>query len=80
MPQGTFKSKVKGASKPSRNSHASDAKKSNPHRIIKPKNATLAKQQKITKKHSGSLTGYLEKKLAEKAGHVEMIGKRKRNT
>jgi len=34
----------------------------------------LVKQEKITKKYTAGLTGKTERALAEKAGHLEMLG------
>ncbi|KAI9658916.1 MAG: hypothetical protein M1821_001876 [Bathelium mastoideum] len=42
-------------------------------KIIKPKKAALAKQEKVKKKHSAGLTALTERNLAEKAGHLEML-------
>ncbi|CAF9936645.1 MAG: hypothetical protein ALECFALPRED_006911 [Alectoria fallacina] len=44
------------------------------HRTIAPKKKNLMKQQKITKKYTAGLTGKTERALAEKAGHLEMLG------
>ncbi|KAF2439993.1 hypothetical protein P171DRAFT_324378, partial [Karstenula rhodostoma CBS 690.94] len=43
------------------------------NRVIKPKKASLASQQKIKHKASSQLTGKTEKLLAEKAGHLELL-------
>ncbi|KAI9847704.1 MAG: hypothetical protein M1837_001952 [Sclerophora amabilis] len=70
MAQGTVKkSKV---SKPVSRRPALGAKKG--ARSIAPKKATLVKQKKITKKHSAGLITKTERNLADKAGHLEMLG------
>ena len=43
-------------------------------RTIAPKNKSLIKQQKMTKKLSGGLTAQTEKLLGERAGHLELLG------
>ncbi|KAF2177105.1 hypothetical protein K469DRAFT_511234, partial [Zopfia rhizophila CBS 207.26] len=48
-------------------------------RVIKPKKQKLITQQKIAKKNSVGLTAKTEKLLAEKAGHLEMLGGRKKD-
>jgi hypothetical protein len=47
-------------------------------RVIKPKNASIIKQNKIKHKSSSGLVGQTEKLLAQKAGHLELLkgGKR----
>ncbi|KAI9801910.1 MAG: hypothetical protein M1833_002224 [Piccolia ochrophora] len=47
-------------------------------RAIAPKKATLVRQKKITKKHSAGLTAKTERLLAERVGHLEMLGGAKR--
>lgn len=43
-------------------------------RVIKPKKSALRKQQAMKKKHTSGLTALTERSLAEKAGHLEMLG------
>jgi len=43
-------------------------------RTIAPKKKNLVNQKKITKKYTAGLTGKTERALAEKAGHLEMLG------
>ncbi|KAF9732539.1 hypothetical protein PMIN07_008250 [Paraphaeosphaeria minitans] len=71
---------AQGAVKPRKPSNA-PKKPTGPqrgNRVIKPKKASLASQQKIKHKASSQLTGKTEKLLAEKAGHLELLkgGKR----
>jgi len=42
-------------------------------RVIKPKKATLQKQQQMKKKHTAGLTELTEKSLAGRAGHLEIL-------
>lgn len=68
MPQG-FKPKKSAPS-----TTKSSSGKTPAHRVIKPsKSSSLAKQQNATRKAAAGLTGVLEKRLAERAGHVEMV-------
>ncbi|MCJ1365743.1 hypothetical protein MMC16_004868 [Acarospora aff. strigata] len=63
-------------SKPSKPSSSKSTTK-NPKkgsRTIAPKNLRLIKQSKITKKHSSGLTARTEGKLAERVGHLELVG------
>ncbi|KAF6233247.1 hypothetical protein HO173_008536 [Letharia columbiana] len=43
-------------------------------RAIAPKKRNLVAQKKITKKYTAGLTGKTERALAERAGHLEMLG------
>ncbi|OAG02199.1 uncharacterized protein CC84DRAFT_1262193 [Paraphaeosphaeria sporulosa] len=66
---------AQGAVKPRKASNA-PKKPTGPqrgNRVIKPKKASLASQQKIKHKASSQLTGKTEKLLAEKAGHLELL-------
>lgn len=46
--------------------------------MIKPKhNSAMARNQNMARSGAGRLTGLLEKKLAERAGYTETIGKQK---
>jgi Protein of unknown function (DUF2462) len=63
-------------SKSSSSSHSGITKKGS--RTIAPKNAKLAKQQKMTKKFSAGLINETERMLGAKAGHLEMLGGGKR--
>lgn len=68
MAQGTIKNRKVNPLPP---------KKQNPkkgHRTIAPKKAKLVKQNKITKRYTAGLTGKTERGLAERAGHLEMLG------
>lgn len=75
MPQGAFKSKSPASSKAKfthsakARSHANPAKSTN----RTAKDSKVAKFQKQAKKGQAGLTSALEKKLAERAGHTEMI-------
>ena len=75
MPQGTSKSKStykpkdKTTHSAKARSRANSVKSSNQLS----KNIKLAKLQKQTKKRHAGLTSALEHKLAERAGHTEMI-------
>jgi Protein of unknown function (DUF2462) len=72
MAQGAIKIKT---SKPSNNLHPPRNRlRKNGARTIAPKNASLVKKQKITKKYSAGLTAKTEKMLEEKAGHLELLG------
>lgn len=42
--------------------------------MFKPKKAKLVQQQKIMKKHTSGLTALTEKNLAQRAGHLEILG------
>ncbi|KAF2766244.1 hypothetical protein EJ03DRAFT_251675, partial [Teratosphaeria nubilosa] len=42
-------------------------------RVIKPKKASLQKQQQMKKKHSAGLAALTEKSLAGRAGHLEIL-------
>ena len=42
-------------------------------RVIKPKKASLVKQNNMKKKHSAGLVTATEKSLAGKAGHLELL-------
>jgi len=81
MPQGTYKPKPKSAPTKLSTAHsASQKQKANTprNRVIKPKHSSaLARHQNMAKKGASQLTGMLEKKLAERAGYVEMVGKQK---
>jgi len=83
MPQGATKSKPKAKPTKLSTAHsASQKQKANTprNRVIKPKhNSALARAQNMTKKGSGKLAGMLENKLAEKAGHTELIAKEAAN-
>ncbi|KAI9707949.1 MAG: hypothetical protein M1820_004368 [Bogoriella megaspora] len=68
MPQGAVKSKT--LSQPKKSSTSKSVRGA---RVIKPKKAVLQKQQNLKKKHSSGLTALTERKLAEKAGHLEML-------
>ena len=76
MPQGALKSKPSNT-KPNKPTHSSKARsRSNPTKSASnaPKNAKVAKLQKAAKKGHSGLTMALEKRLADRAGHTEMIG------
>ncbi|KAK0508976.1 hypothetical protein JMJ35_008347 [Cladonia borealis] len=75
MAQGTIK-KSKTTPSSSRRPSALSAKKG--QRTIAPKKKALVKQKKITKKYTSGLIGKTERALAEKAGHLEMLGGGKR--
>ena len=81
MPQGAIKSKPKPKPMKGAGAHsASQKERANTprNRVIKPKhNSALARAQNMTKKGSCKLAGMLEKKLAERAGYVELINKDK---
>ena len=81
MPQGVVKPKASAGGLTSSNKTAHSARarsKANPAKTASnaPKNAKAAKLQKQARKGQGGLTSTLEKKLAERAGHTEMIGAR----
>jgi hypothetical protein len=42
--------------------------------VIAPKKQKLIAQKKLLKKHSAGLIALTEKNLAEKAGHLELLG------
>ncbi|KAL1304065.1 hypothetical protein AAFC00_000500 [Neodothiora populina] len=75
MAQGTVKQKVVEPKK------RKDPGSSRGARIVKPKKAALVKQNNLKKKHSAGLISLTEKRLAERAGHLEMIkgGKKERD-
>lgn len=82
MAQGAVKAKPKGSSgKGGKTSHNAKARsKANPSKSAShvAKNAKVAKLQKQAKKGHGGLTIALERRLAERAGHTEMIGAKDR--
>ena len=43
-------------------------------RVIAPKKSKLIAQKKLLKKHTSGLTALTERQLAEKAGHLELLG------
>ncbi|KAI1921397.1 hypothetical protein LOZ58_002278 [Ophidiomyces ophidiicola] len=71
MAQGALK-KAKPASSATKRRSALDPKKG--ARTIAPKKAALVKQKKLNKKLSAGLTAKMERNLAEKAGHLELLG------
>ena len=82
MPQSLIKSKTL-STKPKTPHSAKARARANPSKssIHTARNAKVAKLQKQSKKVASGLTTGLEQKLAERAGHTEMIGsKGKRNT
>jgi hypothetical protein len=42
--------------------------------VIAPKKPKLIAKRKLMKKHTSGLTAMTEKNLAEKAGHLELLG------
>ncbi|KAG8533614.1 uncharacterized protein KY384_001354 [Bacidia gigantensis] len=76
MPQGALK-KAKPASTGTKRSTSSGVKKG--QRTIAPKKKALANQHKLTKKFNAAMVGKTERSLAEKAGHLEMIGGKKKS-
>ncbi|KUJ11855.1 uncharacterized protein LY89DRAFT_673675 [Mollisia scopiformis] len=79
MAQGAIKSKkpTGPTSKTSRRQPVLGPKKG--ARTIKPRNAALVKNAKITKKHSAGLTAMTERTLGAKAGHLELLKGGKKN-
>lgn len=72
---------AQGAAKKSSNPNAGkkNAPKVNSRRVIgskviAPKKQKLIAQRKLAKKHSSGLIALTEKNLAEKAGHLELLG------
>ncbi|KAF2093774.1 hypothetical protein NA57DRAFT_80772 [Rhizodiscina lignyota] len=63
---------IKKPSKPSKKSTNPASKRG--ARVIKPKKASLIQKQKLVKKHTSGLTAMTERSLAQKAGHLEMLG------
>ncbi|KAI9838825.1 MAG: hypothetical protein M1819_004031 [Sarea resinae] len=53
---------------------SSKSKVSKGARMIAPKNQRLIRQKNITKKLTSGLTARTERSLAEKAGHLEILG------
>jgi hypothetical protein len=47
--------------------------------VIAPKKPKLIAKRKLMKKHTAGLTALTEKNLAEKAGHLELLGGGKRD-
>ncbi|KAI9747872.1 MAG: hypothetical protein M1815_003827 [Lichina confinis] len=77
MVQGAVRKSGNGIKlKQKRNPAAAGAKKG--ARAIAPKRESIIKQRKTTKKHTASLLANLERKLAEKAGHTELLAKDKK--
>lgn len=77
MVQGAVKKSGNGIRlKQKRNAGATGAKKG--ARAIAPKRESIIKQLKTTKKHTASLLGNLERRLAEKAGHTELLANDKK--
>ncbi|CAF9941345.1 hypothetical protein IMSHALPRED_002534 [Imshaugia aleurites] len=72
MAQGTIKSRKSTPSSSRKSTAASGPKKG--QRTIAPRKKNLVAQGKITKKYTAGLTGKTERALAEKAGHLEMLG------
>ncbi|KAF6226128.1 hypothetical protein HO133_008994 [Letharia lupina] len=70
MAQGVVKSRKPPPS--SRKPSTAGPKKG--QRAIAPKKRNLVTQKKITKKYTAGLTGKTERALAERAGHLEMLG------
>lgn len=68
MAQGQVKKSSKANTSTKKSSHTQK------HRIIKPKKAKLIRQQKMIKKHTSGLTALTEKNLAQRAGHLEILG------
>ncbi|RKF57483.1 UPF0390 protein [Erysiphe neolycopersici] len=75
MAQGIIKSKV---SKPRRKTAALGPKKG--ARVIPPRKAVLVRQNMTTKKLSAGLTAMTEQTLGKKAGHLELLNGRSKNT
>ena len=77
MPQGVVKPKASGGSSKgsSKVAHSPKARsKAGKPGAHAPKNAKVAKLQKDAKKGHGGLTSALEQRLAQRAGHTEMVG------
>ncbi|KAL2055643.1 hypothetical protein ABVK25_003885 [Lepraria finkii] len=75
MAQGAIK-KSKSAASSSRRPSVLGPKKG--QRTIAPKKKSLVKQKKFSKKYTSGLIGKTERNLAEKAGHLEMLGEGKK--
>ncbi|GAB7344671.1 hypothetical protein MBLNU457_3152t1 [Dothideomycetes sp. NU457] len=68
MAQGAVKSKAPKVPKKPKQTGPSTG-----NRVIKPKKAALIKQNNMKKKQSSGLSATIEKSMAEKAGHLEML-------
>jgi len=80
MPQGPLKAKAKATGKPEKAKivrNAGITKKG--QRTIAPKRKNLQKQANFQKQFSAQLTGGTEKRLAERAGHLELLAGGKKN-
>jgi hypothetical protein len=71
MAQGALKTKPSKVTKTSHSFKKGITKKG--ARTIAPKNVTLMKQKKMTKKFSAGLTAKTEKMLGAKVGHLELL-------
>lgn len=74
-----MKSKAASSTKPGKSLHSAyaRARASNPRSAAHsnaPRNAKVAKLQKQARKSAAGLTSALEQRLADRAGHTEMIG------
>lgn len=82
MPQGITKPapKSKTGPKPKHSTAArTKATKARSNNVTAPKDAKVAKLQKEARKSAAGLGSQLEVRLAERAGHTEMIAKQKRD-
>ncbi|KAI9801423.1 MAG: hypothetical protein M1825_003403 [Sarcosagium campestre] len=71
MAQGSIGKKRAPSAKPTRSNTLGPKKGA---RTIAPRKINLVKQKKMTKKHSAGLTAKTERLLADKVGHLEILG------